>query len=163
MAFVFASNLTKFHLDTFRDNDCHSVHVHLGFDDITNKTYSAIVGLSPGGGALEFYFALIEVDGPGNPERFILDPRSISGVLSKEDKAKVLGISLFLAKVLIEQVKPQEFFMVTCGAPPRQALEKYNKFNQIFSGLGYDVVHGNTYRDNHLWWVTLQEMQHCPV
>src|SRR5260370_11208903 len=153
MAFVCTCRTPTAHADVFREGDEHSILVHIVYDDVEDRNYSVIVGLSPAPGGIQYYFAVIEVEGEEETERY-WDGIRTAPFIPKHDRAHVLRCILEATMGLVQFVKPECFLMATHGARlPARALDKYHRLNQVFISCGYTVTPLDPYWGRESWWM----------
>jgi len=155
MAFISSITEDSFQADVFREGKEYSIHVHVGYDDSENKTYSVVVGLSPiPPGEYEYYFALIEVDADTDSERMIWDGRQTKEIIGETERREILRVVMGLTKGLLDQVKPPIFYMATHGEYlPDRAMTKYRALHQVFRDCGYNITQTDPYHGKRSWWM----------
>jgi len=155
MAFVCTITEESFHADVFRRGGEYIVHVHVGYDDQSDKNYSIVVGLSPAPpGEYEYYFAFVEVNGEDDSEREIWDGRETGAIINREHKREIMAVIMAATKGLLEHAKPGRFFMATHGDHlPDKAMAKYRALHTVFEDCGYTVNQTDSYHGRRAWWM----------
>lgn len=124
----------------------------VGHDDELPVSYSAVVGLSPAAGELEFVFYLVE-DNPITSEvRQHWAGREVGKFIPKDARERILRAFLFAARVLVDHVRPASFFMITFEADlPPKALIKAELMCEVFRQIGYSVTEREPQHGKQ-WW-----------
>ena len=155
MAFVFTipeDEPTEFEI--FTNGSDAVVQTTIGYDDITENTYSVFVTLSPqGGGDLELAFCLIESDVDEASEHTYWDGSQTRALIPlSADRARIVAAICTAVKILINRVSPPVVYHSTHAADlPDEALKKHLAVNGVFANHGYLVEEGEVHHGRRLW------------
>lgn len=153
MAWMRLLNRQISHEDVKRDGEEFFISVLVGRNDLTNQSYAISAGLSPvPPGTLEYYFALIQVDGENNNE-IVSRSGLFASTIPKDIRREILEVLLRATKLLVEVAAPNCIFMCTLIANlPDKALEKFHRVNNVFADCGYTVTECEPYHGKRSWW-----------
>jgi hypothetical protein len=155
MAFVRVISDEEFQADTFKKGNSWSIVVNIGYDDENDLSYSLVVGLEPmGGGAIEYFFQIIEADGESGGEYIYWSGKDTAAFIPKEDRVVILSAVLTATRALIENAKPSRVEMVSYDPdPPQKALVKHWLIGRVFEQCGYVVKTADPYHGKRVWWM----------
>lgn len=141
------------HVEGFRRKDKYSIFAHIGYDDFFNRNYFSFVGLEAmGGGDLEYYFHILEVDVDAGEERAYWSGRDVARFINEADRSLVLATVLAGTKMLLDTVKPVRVARITHDADmPPHALEKHFAISRIFEECGYRVTTADPFHGKRCW------------
>lgn len=158
MAFICTAVHSAYHFDVFRRGDSHAITFPVGYDDVEDINYFAMVGLdSMPPGELKYYFCLLEVDGSSKTERMIWSGKDLPGEITESDRRVILEIILIATESLLKSVAPERVFRCTHDANmPDKALEKHHEISQVFIRCGYLVHTADSFHGKRTWWMERQ-------
>lgn len=133
------------------------VTVQVGYDDVTDDTYSLLVALSPPAGAasgeFELVFSVIQYDHEEECSYQLSDGLETRyHIPSKEHRAACLWAVCESVRALIDQHSPQIVSMMTMKPDlPEKALRKYYAVANVFSEAGFTVGQPDSYHGRRIW------------
>lgn len=133
------------------------VTVQIGFDEVTDNTYSLMVCLTPpaGGfeGEFEFAFCIIEYDHDEECEYRLWDGlQTRYKIPDPQHRDGCLAILRAAIEILIEEVSPTVVTMITHSPDlPAKALRKYHFVANVFSKGGFTISQPDPYHGRLMW------------
>jgi hypothetical protein len=87
----------------------------IGYDDDAGIDYTLMVGLenTPGGGILEFFFCIIEVDISTGYEDRVWSGEYVSHKFTRYDRCVIKGCLILAARTVVQYTFPKIFNMIT--------------------------------------------------
>jgi hypothetical protein len=144
-------------LEIFRSGSSSAIVFRVGHDDDQQnmKTYSAVLGLTPqGGGDLEFYFHLLEVDDETGAEYIYWSGKDVAKFIGPADRHRILEAILAATAELLTRIAPQKVHCCTHDQhPPDRALVKHFLIANVFEECGYEVHTSDPYHGKRVWWM----------
>jgi hypothetical protein len=94
------------HAEAFRIGNAYQIVVNVGCDPAVGHTYSIALGLEPQpGGALEYYFYIVDIDERTDEYRACHDGRESINILPKVQRGAILRAILHATKLLAPTIR----------------------------------------------------------
>lgn len=151
MAFVFTAHNWPPDIMSVAESDFSSKTVIIGYDNIDDTVYSAIVQFVEEDGDIQFMLALGESN-ERDGEDFILDSQVAGSIIQKGHRQRVLNIFLHIACDLVEGHGPSRFLIRTyLPNLPSKALVKFDRLRTVFGTFGYTPTYEALPDGHHCW------------
>ncbi len=157
--FISALDLTgEVMVDQLRGEGEYLARCPIGYDDIEDTVYSAVVALSPLIGyadlpGYELVFNVVAADIHGREIQAYWDGAETKGFLSDASlRQRVRALICMMVGLLIDDASPALVSMTTheAGLPPN-ALTKYHEICAIFRERGFRAGKADSWHGQHIW------------
>jgi hypothetical protein len=135
----------------------HVVTCQVGYDNVTDITYSILVTLSPPAGAyqgeFEIAFCVVEYDHDEECEYTVWDGgETRKKIEMREHRDMITNAICNATQILIEEGCPQIVSMMTYTPHlPHKALQKMHAVASVFAKAGFTVGQSDPYHGRHIW------------